>query len=64
MYGEKVSDFWVGDRVELHPATDCWMSGAKYGTVTKLGRKWVHVRHDHGMLHLHQPRNLRRTGFC
>ena len=23
----------VGDRVEIHPATDVWMRGARYGTV-------------------------------
>lgn len=23
----------VGDRVELHPGTDLWMQGARYGTV-------------------------------
>lgn len=30
--------------VEAHPATDAWMQGDRYGTVTKVGRKWVHVR--------------------
>ena len=23
----------VGDRVEIHPGTDLWMMGARYGTV-------------------------------
>jgi hypothetical protein len=23
----------IGDRVELHPGTDLWMRGARYGTV-------------------------------
>jgi hypothetical protein len=26
----------VGDRVELHPATDLWMRGARYGTVVGI----------------------------
>jgi hypothetical protein len=26
----------VGDRVELHPGTDLWMRGARYGTVTGI----------------------------
>jgi hypothetical protein len=26
----------VGDRVELHPATDLWMRGAKFGRVVRL----------------------------
>ena len=25
--------FRVGDRVEIHPGTDLWMMGARYGTV-------------------------------
>ncbi len=34
-YGESVIDFSTGDRVELHPATDLWMQGARYGNVLK-----------------------------
>lgn len=33
-------------RVELHPATDAWMRGDRYGIVVKTGRKYVHVRMD------------------
>lgn len=36
----------VGDRVELHPATDAWMMGDRYGDVVKVGAKLVHVRMD------------------
>ena len=36
--------FTFGDRVELHPGTDAWMSGDKYGVVEKIGRQYVHVR--------------------
>lgn len=25
----------IGKRVELHPATDAWMSGDRYGTIVK-----------------------------
>ncbi len=28
--------YGVGDRVELHPATDLWMRGARYGVVTAI----------------------------
>lgn len=35
-----------GDRVELHPATDRWMRGDRFGTVEKIGRKYIHVRMD------------------
>lgn len=38
--------FKRGQRVELHPATDLWMRGARFGTVEKIGRKWIHVNVD------------------
>jgi len=43
MTSTKPSDFQPGQRVQLHPATDAWMRGDRYGTVTKCGRKYVHV---------------------
>jgi hypothetical protein len=42
-----LEQFKVGDRVELHPATDRWMRGDRFGAVTKLGRRYVHVKLDH-----------------
>lgn len=39
-------DVVVGDRVELHPATDAWMMGDRFGDVIKVGTKLVHVRMD------------------
>ena len=42
----------VGDRVELHPCTDDWMRGDRFGEVVKVDRNeegvvWrVHVRLD------------------
>jgi hypothetical protein len=41
-----ITDFKVGQRVELHPATDLWMRGARFATVIKVGTKRVHVRLD------------------
>lgn len=41
-----LEQFTVGDRVELHPATDRWMRGDRFGTVAKLGRRYVHVTLD------------------
>jgi len=28
--------YTVGDRVEIHPGTDTWMIGLRYGTVKKI----------------------------
>ena len=28
--------YTVGDRVEVHPGTDLWMMGARYGTVQSI----------------------------
>ena len=41
-----LKDFKVGDRVELHPATDTWMQGDRYGEVMIIGRVYVHVKMD------------------
>lgn len=41
-----MTTFTVGQRVESHPATDPWIFGDRFGTVTKIGRKWVHVKMD------------------
>lgn len=38
--------FFPGTRVELHPATDAWMSGDKYGDVVRTGRLYVYVKMD------------------
>ena len=33
MTGYNGNGYDVGDRVELHPGTDLWMRGARYGVV-------------------------------
>lgn len=38
--------FTVGTRVQMHPATDLWMRGARYGDVVKVGRKYLVVKLD------------------
>lgn len=43
-----VRDFKVGDRIELHPATDNWMRGLRYGTVTRVGNRYVTLVMDAG----------------
>lgn len=39
-------EFEVGQRVQLHPATDRWMQGDRYGTVEEVGTRFVWVRMD------------------
>jgi len=34
LIGYDGNGYGIGDRVELHPGTDLWMRGARYGTVT------------------------------
>lgn len=36
VYGYDGNGYTVGDRIETHPGTDLWMSGARYGTVVGL----------------------------
>ncbi len=37
--------FHVNQEVRIHPATDHFMRGILTATITKLGRKWVHLFH-------------------
>lgn len=41
----------IGSRIELHPACDLWMRGARYGTIAKVaddnGTPVAVVRMDH-----------------
>jgi len=49
MTGYDGNGYEVGDRVELHPASDLWMRGARYGVVTGRSttvRDRVRVRFD------------------
>ena len=46
MYAKSENVPQVGRRVKIHPATDAWMQGDRYGEVVKVGRDLVHVRCD------------------
>ncbi len=35
-----------GDRVKIRPHHDVWMMGDRYGTIEKIGRKYIHVVMD------------------
>jgi hypothetical protein len=39
-------DFRKGQRVQMHPATDLFMRGARYGTVTRITNTYVSVKLD------------------
>ena len=39
-------NYLVGKRVELHPATDAWMRGDRYGEVVGVTAKYVRVKLD------------------
>lgn len=41
-----LSQFDVGDRIELSPATDAWMMGDRYGEVIRIGRFYLTVKMD------------------
>lgn len=49
MKGYDGSYYNVGDRVEIHPGSDLWMRGARYGTVVRTSttpKDRVHVKMD------------------
>lgn len=49
LHGYDAEPYTLGDRVELHPGTDLWLRGARYGTVEGVSlapNDRVHVRLD------------------
>lgn len=58
-----VDSFKVGDRIAVHPVTDQFMRGLRYGTIEKVGRSHVLVRleymGDPQGKHLMSPQFLR-----
>jgi hypothetical protein len=57
-----LDQFTKGERVEAHPATDAWMMGDRYGTVHKIGHKYVHVLMDRsGRVRFFTPKNLMKV---
>ena len=54
-----VSGFGVGDRVQLHAATDEWMQGDRYGTVVGFGRKRQYVDRYTGERGMATPINVK-----
>lgn len=49
LYGYDGNGYAVGDRVELHPGTDLWMRGARFGVVVRTSctpNDRVHVELD------------------
>lgn len=36
----------VKDRVQIHPATDRWMRGDRYGEIERVTKTRLHVRMD------------------
>jgi hypothetical protein len=55
--------FRVGQRVALHPATDRWARGDRYGEVLRVGRKLISVKLDRsGQIAKMHPSNLLSDG--
>lgn len=34
-----MADYRIGKRVQLHPATDAWMMGDRFGTIVSVSRR-------------------------
>lgn len=39
-----LTQYAVGDRIELAPATDRWMRGDQFGEIVKIGHRYLHVK--------------------
>ena len=53
-----MSDERIGQRVELHPATDRWMRGDRFGTVVGIGRRREYIDRE-GVKTLERPLQVR-----
>jgi hypothetical protein len=49
--------YWIGKRVQMHPATDAWWSGDRYGEVVSIGRAREYVTGD--TRGWHRPLNIK-----
>lgn len=50
-----------GMRVEIHPATNAWIFGDRFGVVVKVGRKLIHVHMDRsGLVKKFSPSDIYR----
>lgn len=57
-----ITELKVGQRVQLHPASDAWMAGDRYGEVIKVGRSIVHVKMDRsGRVRWFHPETILET---
>jgi hypothetical protein len=55
----EITELRVGDRIEMHPASDAWMRGDRFGEVLKVGRKLVTVKLDRSGYRLsYYPRSI------
>lgn len=43
---QTLDEYRVNDRIEMHPATDRWMRGDRYGNIVKIGRRFLHIKMD------------------
>jgi hypothetical protein len=61
MASDPVVETLPPQRVELHPGTDAWMRGDRFGTIRKLDKKnLVHVKMDRsGRILRLAPENVR-----
>jgi len=41
-----LGSYRVGDRVQTHPATDRWMMGDRFGQISGITSRTMHVRLD------------------
>lgn len=49
---------WVARRVQLHPATDAWMRGDKYGIIVSASDRSRRAR-----IHMDRSRRIRTIAF-
>lgn len=51
--------YWIGKRVQMHPASDAWMTGDRYGMVVGIGKAREYVTRDTGERTWNRPLNIK-----
>lgn len=47
--------YWVGKRIQVHPATDAWMRGDRFGTVVGIGAAREYVDRETRQTSMQRP---------
>lgn len=51
--------YWLGKRVQMHPASDAWWQGDRFGEVVGIGRAREYVEREMGVKSMQRPLKIK-----